>query len=69
MPNWFAIKSTPSENLQEEPINCVKCKFLKNEIIDLHNTLGKFIKGRENLNTILSNQKGTYNKSGLGYQF
>lgn len=48
-------------------MKCDDCNILKNKIEDLQNTLGKFTMGRENLNIILGNQKGTYNKAGLVY--
>lgn len=34
----------------------------------MHNILDKFIEGIYNLNIILGNKKGTYDKVGLGYQ-
>jgi len=37
------------------------------KIEDLQNTLAKFPMGRKNLNIIKENQKGFYNKAGLGY--
>lgn len=44
-----------------------KCNILENKIVDLHNTLHKFIKGRDNLNLFLCNQSENYNKVELGY--
>lgn len=41
---------------------------MKLEIEELYQTLSKFIRGRDNPNIILSNQKGNYNKIGIGYQ-
>lgn len=48
-----------------------KCEIfdsLKNKVKRLHETLGKFTKGKENLDLILFNQRASYNKGGLGYQ-
>lgn len=58
---------TSCENKKENILKCNDCNILKIEIEDLQNTLAKFTMGRENLNIILANQKGTYNKAGLGY--
>jgi hypothetical protein len=58
---------TYCENKKENILKCDDCNILKIEIEDLQNTLAKFTMGRENLNIILGNQKGTYNKAGLGY--
>jgi hypothetical protein len=41
---------------------------LKNKVEDLNNVLAKFTMGRDKLDIILGNQKGSYNKAGLGYQ-
>lgn len=43
-------------------------QYYINKIDDLHNTLDKFIKGMENFNLIIGNQRATYNKVGLGYE-
>lgn len=49
-------------------VNCKTCDSLKIEIKYLHETLGKFIKGGENLDMIQSSHKAAYNKVGLGYE-
>lgn len=59
---------TSCENKKENTFKCDDCNILKIKIEDLQNTLAKFTKGRENLNIILGNQKGTYNKAALGYR-
>lgn len=41
---------------------------MENKIKDLHNTLDKFTKGRDNLNLILGSQMVSYNKFGLIYE-
>lgn len=42
--------------------------MLENRIEDLHKTLRKFSKGRNNLDIYLGNQKAMYNEVGLEYQ-
>lgn len=52
-------------------VNSIKyknCNSFRTEIEDLLEILSKFIKGRDNLYMILSNQRASYNKVGLGYQ-
>lgn len=44
---------------------CETCDSLRNIIEDLHETLSKFTMIRDNHNTILSNQKTSYNKANL----
>lgn len=50
-----------------EPIKCENAIFQK-KIDDLHKTLDKFTKVRDNLNLIIVNQILTYNKIGRGYE-
>jgi hypothetical protein len=57
----------PSDS-KKENIECNKCNILKNKVEDLNNVLAKFTMGRDKLDIILGNQKGSYNKAGLGYQ-
>jgi hypothetical protein len=58
---------TPCEN-KKENIECNECNILKDKVEDLNNVLAKFTMGRDKLDIILGNQKGSYNKAGLGYQ-
>lgn len=45
-------------NLRNQARNCEGYVSMKNEVKDLHETLSKFNKGKENLDLILSNKKG-----------
>ena len=47
---------------------CETCVSLKKELIDLHETLHKFTKGKENFDLILSSYKPSLNKSWLGFK-
>ena len=60
--------SSPSNEELYEVVKCDNCDILKNKISDLKKILDKFTKGKNNLNILLSNQKVSYNKDGLGYE-
>lgn len=45
-----------------------KYNILESKIDGSHNTLVKFTKGRDVINFMISNQRATYNKIGLGYE-
>lgn len=47
---------------------CETYDFLRKKIKDLHETLSKFIMARDNHDMILSNQRVSHDKIGLGYQ-
>ena len=56
-------KSNPwNENLVKEN------EISKTQVIDLNSTLTKFIKGKENLDRLLGNQRCMFEKKGLGYK-
>ena len=46
---------------------CEMCKTLKARINDLANSLEKFTNGKKNLDTLLGNQRLSFNKEGIGY--
>lgn len=45
------------------------CVSMKNKVKDLHETLSKFTKEKENLDLILSSQKPYLSKTELGFKF
>jgi len=46
---------------------CEKCKKLEKQVEYLLKTLSNFIKGRENLESLLGSQNVVFNKNGIGY--
>ena len=48
---------------------CENYKKLEKQVEYLLKTLSNFIKGRENLETLLGSQNVVFNKNGLGYNF
>ena len=65
--SFLSEVSTPSTCENKNIIKCDECNVLKDKIEDLNNILAKFTMGRDKLDIILKNQKGTFNKAGLGY--
>lgn len=55
-------------NIRNARETCETCVSLKKEVIDLHETLGKFTKEKENLDLILSSQILSLNKNELGFK-
>lgn len=55
-------------NLRNSRETCDTYVSFKKEVIDLHETLSKFTKGKENIDLILSSQKTCLNKNGLGFK-
>lgn len=53
-------------NIRNSIGTCETCVSLKKEGTNLHEPLTKFIKGKENINLILSSQMPSLNKSRLG---
>jgi hypothetical protein len=61
--NSFKIKITKLRNSKEE---CKRCDSLIKEVINLRETLEKFTQGKKKLELILSSQRSSINKNGLG---
>lgn len=53
--------------LKTDDMKCKTCDFLKIKIKNLYETLIKFTKERYNIDTIISNQIGTYNKCDISH--
>lgn len=52
------------DEIRRQLVKCETCISLKNYLDNLHETLGKFVKGKKNLDLILSNQRASYDKNG-----
>lgn len=55
-------------NIRSQTSKCEACVSIKKKGKCLHKTLSKFTKGRENLDSILSNQGPFLNKTRLGFK-
>lgn len=55
-------------NIRNQTRTCKICVSMKKKVKDLHETISKFIKEKENLDLILSNQKPYLSKTGLGFK-
>lgn len=53
------------KNIRNQASKCETSVNMKKEVTNFHETLNKFAKGKENLDTILSNQRPFFNKIGL----
>lgn len=56
-------------NIRNLDGTCETYVSMKKEVKNLHETLGKFTKGKENFNLILSSQRSSLNKTGLAFKF
>lgn len=70
--DYINFKENSDKVLENEIVEIirqsVKCEThvsWKNKVDNMHETLGKFTKGKENLDLILPNQRTSYNKNRL----
>lgn len=55
-------------NIRNQTNKCETCVSMKKKLKYLHETLNKFINGKENLNFILSYQMPSFNKNALRFK-
>lgn len=60
------IASKRSESLIAD--KCNSWDYLENEVTSLHETFEKFTNDKDKFNLILSNQRDSFNKNGIGYK-
>lgn len=64
----FGIELVDIKSQSLEFRKCETCNSFRNEVSSLHEILGKFTKGEENLDFILFNQGASCDKNELQYQ-
>ena len=64
----YKIQFDLCNSLEQENMECEKCKALESKVESLNKTLANFTMSSNHLGNILNKQRNAYNRKGLGYE-